>query len=108
MAAFQKDSQDFPRWLKGFLGIYWKQAIACVCVYWEDGGCRKVLSSAKKAGKNTLALVYNLSIWRAEPAMMEGDSVLDGDGDRERGEFLRRQEEHLVGQQIDFGCGQIP
>ena len=33
LAAFQKDPQDFPRWLKkGFLGIYWEKASACVCM----------------------------------------------------------------------------
>lgn len=66
-----------------------------------------MLRSAKKTGGGILSiLVYNLSIWRAEPAVMRGENVLDGDdseGDG-GGRFLGRQEEHLVG----FGSGEIP
>lgn len=42
-----------------------------------------MLSVTKKGVGGTLTLVYNLSIWTAEPAMMRGDNVLDGDGDSE-------------------------
>lgn len=51
-------------------------------------------------------LVYNLSIWRVEPAVMRGENVLDGDdSERARREgFLGRQEEHSVG----FGNEEIP
>lgn len=47
----------------------------------------------KKRGGGPLTLAYNLSIWRAEPAVMKGENVLDGDGDREgeRGDFLEER-----------------
>lgn len=54
-----------------------------------------MLSSAKKkeVGVVLLTLVYNLSIWRAEPAVMKGENVLDVDGE--------------VGLQIHIGSPEI-
>lgn len=48
--------------------------LKCVIV----GGAEKCWVVLK--GKNTLILVYIVSIWRAEPTMMEEDNVQEEDG----------------------------
>lgn len=82
-------------------------ACVCVYVYREEGGAiKKCWEVQKKLGGILSILVYNLSIWRVEPAVMRGENVLDGDdSERARREgFLGRQEEHSVG----FGNEEIP
>lgn len=84
LAAFQK---GYPR----FSTIGWRDFWEYIESRLTGGGLWKSAEHYQKKGRGgPLTLVYNLSIWRAEPAVMKGENVLDGDGDREgeRGDFL--------------------